>query len=418
MNQSITFSNHPFKFLLYLEWILLAIAIVTEIASSHFPLHHYELYADSTKIIICVQIIFSIMGLRIPNGSLRNKIIYTAIEVGLISLAGFFGSRSAKLFPFLYLILVTRSCLIFQLPGRLVVTTLSFTLFLITLSHRVNHIALSPSAREKFGFFPLNLALVFSLDLIFIILLMNSLLAERQIRENLSIANEKLRRYALQIESQATLEERNRIAREIHDSLGHSLTALNLQLETGVKLLGSNPTKATEFLSRAKELGSKALQDVRHSVSTMRNHPLQEKSLEQLIRELLEDFHRSRGILPISVISLDCPLPTEIATAIYRIVQESLTNISKYADASETKLELTTKIESTTKLKTKPKTEYIELIIQDNGKGFDLNQNTTGFGLRSMSDRALTLGGDIQINSAHGCGCEIIVHIPLTRQTS
>ena len=244
MNQSITFSNHPFKFLLYLEWILLAIAIVTEMASSHFPLHHYELYADSTQLIICVQILFSIMGLSIPNGSLRNKIIYTAIEVGLISLAGFLGSRSAKLFPFLYLILVTRSCLIFPLPGRLVVTTLSFTLFLVTLTHRVNHIALSPSAREKFGFFPLNLALVFSLDLIFIILLMNSLLAERQIRENLSIANEKLRRYALQIESQATLEERNRIAREIHDSLGHSLTALNLQLETGVKLLGSNPTES------------------------------------------------------------------------------------------------------------------------------------------------------------------------------
>ena len=155
--------------------------------------------------------------------------------------------------------------------------------------------------------------------------------------------------------------------------------------------------KATEFLSRAKELGSKALQDVRQSVSTMRNHPLQEKSLEQLISGLLEDFHRSRGILPISVISLNCPLPTEIATAIYRIVQESLTNISKYANASEIKLELTTKTASTTKLKTKSKTEYIELIIQDNGKGFDLNQNTTGFGLRSMSDRALTLGGDIKI---------------------
>jgi signal transduction histidine kinase len=230
---------------------------------------------------------------------------------------------------------------------------------------------------------------------------MNTLVAERQIRENLSFANDKLRRYALQIESQATLEERNRIAREIHDSLGHSLTALNLQLETAVKLLQSNPSKASEFLTRAKELGSKSLQDVRQSVSTMRSHPLEGKSLEQVISTLLEDFYRANGISPICKISLDYPLASEISAALYRIIQESLTNISKYANATEVTLQLNTKI------------EYLELIIQDNGQGFDLNQNTTGFGLQSMRDRTLTLGGEIQINSSHGCGCQIIVHIPL-----
>jgi len=396
MSRAIKFDNHPFKFLLFLEWLLLAIAILTELMPSHH--HHRQAGSiDSPLLMISCQVIFGLMGLRLPTQTQINKIIYTTIEILLISIVGFFADRDAKLFPFFYLILVTRSCLVFQLPGRLIVTCLSFSLFLLTLGHRVNHSALP----EPMKLFPLNLSLTFGLNLVFILLLMNTLVAERQIRENLSIANDKLRRYALQIESQATLEERNRIAREIHDSLGHSLTALNLQLETAVKLLQSNPSKASEFLTRAKELGSKSLQDVRQSVSTMRSHPLEGKSLEQVISTLLEDFYRANGISPICKISLDHPLASEISAALYRIIQESLTNISKYANATEVTLQLNTKI------------EYLELIIQDNGQGFDLKQNTTGFGLQSMRDRTLTLGGEIQINSSHGCGCQIIVHIPL-----
>jgi signal transduction histidine kinase len=343
------------------------------------------------------------MGLRLPTGNHIVKIIYTAIEIFLLLTTGFFGVRTARLFPFLYIILVTRSCLIFQLPGRLVVTSLSFILFLLTLNSRLPNFPSSPQAQERFRFFTLSLVLLFGLSLLFVLLLMNTVLSERQSRENLAIANEKLRRYAIQIENQATLEERNRIAREIHDSLGHSLTALNLQLETAIKLSQSSPAKATEFLVRAKELGSKALQDVRQSVSTMRSHPLQGQSLEQAIGTLIEDFYRANGVLPICQINLDYPLSIEISTAIYRIIQESLTNISKYAQASEINIQLIT-IKG-----------ILRLMVQDNGRGFDVKQNTTGFGLQSMRDRTLAVGGELTINSNQGTGCQIIIDIPLTR---
>lgn len=197
------------------------------------------------------------------------------------------------------------------------------------------------------------------------------------------------------------MEERNRIAREIHDSLGHSLTALNVQLETALKLWESHPAKAQTFLARAKELGSKSLNDVRQSVSTIRYHPLQGKTLEEAISILLQDFHRSHGITPISHINLECPLPSDVIISIYRIIQESLTNISKYAKASEVKIELTTNKSG------------FRLIIADNGQGFDVSGNTTGFGLQSMRDRTLALGGEFHIHSDHGAGCEIIVDIPL-----
>ena len=399
MNRPIQFNNHPFRFLLYLEWLLLGFSALMALMPSPSP-RFSAMYPELT---ICSLAIFGLMGLRLPTYNKTNKIIYTAIEVILILITGFFGGRSARLFPFLYLILVTRSCLIFPLPGRLTVTLSSFVLFLLTLKQRMPPGRFSPIAQERFRFFSFSLAVLFGLTLVFILLLMNAVLSERQSRDKLETANEKLRQYALKIENQATLEERNRIAREIHDSLGHSLTALNLQLETALKLSKYDIPRAMTFLATAKELGSKALQDVRQSVSTMRSHPLQGQTLEQAIHLLAADFQRSTGILPTCQISMISPLSIEISTPIYRIIQESLTNISKYAQATEVKLELTTKLET------------LRLIIQDNGRGFDLQQNTTGFGLQSMRDRTLALGGEFHIHSSHHAGCQIIVDIPLPR---
>ncbi|MEH1966362.1 sensor histidine kinase [Nostoc sp.] len=419
MSRPIQIKKHPFPSLLYLEWTLLAITALTAVIPP--PLRRFRpkppelsicgAFPDLSvcsilpELSIFSLIIFALMGLRLPSNKQTTKVIYTVIEILLILIIGLFGERFARLFPFLYIILVTRSCLIFQLPGRLFVTSLSFTLFLITtqLKYQLFNFQASPQAQERYRFLILNSSLVFGLSLVFVLLMMNAVLSERQSREKLALANEKLRQYAMQIENQATLEERNRIAREIHDSLGHSLTALNLQLETALKLWQSNPGKAETFLATAKELGSKALKDVRQSVSTMRSNPLQEQSLERAIASLSENFHRSNGILPIYKINLEYSLPPEINTAIYRITQESLTNISKYAYATEVKLELTTTRGN------------LRLIIQDNGRGFDLGQNTTGFGLHSMRDRTLALGGEFNISSTLGSGCKITVDIPLTR---
>lgn len=403
MSRPIQINNHPFRFLLYLEWILLALSVLILVlpyssprSASRFP-----------ELAILNLTIFGLMGLRLPTSNNIVKIIYTACGISLIFITSLFGGRPDRPFPFLYMILVIRSCLMFQLPGRLSVTFVSFSLFLITLIYRIPHSSrrnpLLSAAPERVIFFTLSLALLSGLSLVFVLMLMNTVLSERQSREDLAIANEKLRQYALRIENQATLEERNRIAREIHDSLGHSLTALNLQLETALKLYQANPDKAFSFLSRAKELGSKALQDVRHSVSTMRSHPLQGKSLAEAIDILAEDFQKTNNIILYCSIDIEYPLAAEFNTAIYRLIQESLTNISKHAKATEVNIEAAIHRGS------------LYITIQDNGRGFDIEQNTTGFGLQSMRDRTLSLGGNFTINSAFGCGCQITVEIPLAR---
>lgn len=408
MNRAIDVKNHPFKFLLYLEWILLGFAAIASI----LPIPLQRVPTKFPELTVISLAAFGLMGLRLPTNHRRNKIIYTACEIFLILITHSFGGRTSRLFPFLNLILVTRSCLIFQLPGRLAVAALSFSLFLFTFRKRFHRLPFRGIRHDrnllfhgngKFFFFQFSFVLLFVLALVFVLLLMNAVLSERKSREKLTAANKKLRQYALRIENQATLEERNRIAREIHDSLGHSLTALNLQLETGTKLLNSNPEKAKDFLIRAKELGSQALKDVRESVSTMRSDSLQEKSLETSIYTLVENFHHSTNIKPDYQINLFYSIPRDVSTAIYRIIQESLTNISKYAEATEVNLEIITVATN------------LHLIIEDNGKGFDLTQNTTGFGLQSMRDRTLALNGDFNIESVLGKGTRIKINIPLSK---
>ncbi|MBD2015468.1 sensor histidine kinase [Microcoleus sp. FACHB-53] len=396
MSRPIQVQNHPFRFLLYLEWMLLFVAIFTELIPSP-----HQRFFRLPELTVSLIIGFGLMGLRLPTGQQRYKILYTLVEVFLILLTSITGGRTVRLFPLLYLIVVTRSCLIFQLPGRLGVTGLSFSLFLLTLLRRFQRIPTSPLLQERLQFFILGYALLFGLTFVFVLLSMNSMVAERQSREKLAIANEKLRQYALRIENQAILQERNRIARDIHDSLGHSLTALNIQLETAVKLWQSNPDKAKTFLARAKELGSQSLQEVRQSVSTMRSDPVQGRPLEDAIAYLAEELQRSTGISASCSLLVARPLPAELHTAVYRIVQESLTNICKYAGASEVKIQL------------KATTDELDLIIQDNGRGFNVETNTTGFGLQGMRERTLALGGQLLIDSQPGAGCRISAHFPL-----
>jgi signal transduction histidine kinase len=105
--------------------------------------------------------------------------------------------------------------------------------------------------------------LVFGLGIFFVLQLVNKLLAERQIRQQLALAHEQLQEYSAKIEDLAAVQERNRIARDIHDSLGHALTSLNIQLQTAGKLWQKNPNQAHFFLAQAQKLGTIAMKEVR-----------------------------------------------------------------------------------------------------------------------------------------------------------
>jgi two-component system, sensor histidine kinase and response regulator len=202
------------------------------------------------------------------------------------------------------------------------------------------------------------------------------------------------------IEEMATIEERNRIARDIHDSLGHALVALKIQIETTLTLWQKDPNKAYEFLLEAKQLSTEALKSVRMSVWDLRQSPLQDKMLEEAIVNIVKEFQRTSGILPQMQINLSQPLSNRVSTAVYRIIQEGLTNIYKYAEATLVQIHIETSDRG------------LLVTLRDNGKGFCTDGNYTGFGIQGMQERITALEGQLQVISQPNAGCTIEARFP------
>jgi signal transduction histidine kinase len=398
--------NHPFPVLLLLEWGLLAIALVGHLAPAHGHHGHGHGYSDQASWLGVASIIaIALMGIRLPSTPWA-KVAYTALEFGLILVTPALSFRRMRLFPFLYLVVILRSCLMFQLRGRLIVSGLAYGLFAGLLQVRLSQVAVPLHGQERLrgalGSASLNVLVLFALVLVFVLLLIHTLLAERQSREALAIANQRLRDYALKVEELAITQERNRIAQDIHDSLGHLLTTLNVQLEGAIKLWAHDPQQAQQFLNAAKQLGSSSLREVRQSVAAIRQDPLEHLSLEEAIATLLEPAQSLFHIHPVATIHLNTALPQQVKLTLYRIVQEALTNIYTHAQATAIAIEVSSTPAG------------IRLSIWDNGQGFDPAQNQTGFGLQGMRERTLALGGTFHLVSAPQQGCQITIHVPLT----
>ena len=409
--------KNPFRLLLYLEWVLLGIVLLTSL----IPHPHRHFYLSSQRTILHLGAILSItilgvMGLRLPYGSKLVQKIYITSGFGLSWVAVLLGGKGGRVFPTLLLIVVIRACLLFPWKGRIFVAIFSYASFLLVqiisflgirpfgiplgrsfprLLHRLpseelHHIVIG---------FTITSALWFGLVLTFVLLLVGTVLAEHESQEKLALANRRLRQYALAIENQAILQERNRIAREIHDSVGHYLTAQSIQLENTALFLAKDREKAAYHLQNARQLGKDALQNVRQSVATLRNHPLKGRSLKIALEQLINDFKRNSGMAISFNLNLLTSPSIEVTTALYRIVQEALTNISKHSNATQVHLTLT------------EQNNLIYLHIKDNGKGFNPAENTTGFGLQGMRERTEALNGNFELISKPQQGCDIRVEI-------
>ncbi|MEM9808836.1 MAG: sensor histidine kinase, partial [Cyanobacteria bacterium P01_D01_bin.56] len=306
----------------------------------------------------------------------------------------------------LFVVLVIRNCLLWDGYQRARVTGFACLGAFITLTYNVFFNQNSPIS------LPPDTAIIIWVDaffgiglvILFLHLLVDAALKEHQGQEKLAVANTRLRQYALRVEDLATVQERNRIARDLHDSLGHSLTVFGIHLEGALRLLQSNPTKATELLMEIKQLNTNTLKEVRESITALRSDPLQERTLANAIADLITEFQKTTGIAPTFDNQLRSVLSHDLNIVIYRIVQESLTNICKYAAATAVTIAI---IQSATNL---------EITITDNGKGFDLTQNTTGFGLQGMQERALALMGQLKIITAPSQGCRVMATFPLSER--
>jgi signal transduction histidine kinase len=390
--------------------MLLAIVLLSELYPESFNLFPRILVLNLISLVM-----FAGIGLWLPSPQSRFKFLYTAIEFSLVFFAA--GVSGLRFFSLLYIVIVIRSSWMFQARSRAIITAAAFLGAVVFQSYRAQFLWHSNSDLTRlFIMLMFGGMLLLGLALLFLQLLVNAVLCEHRGREQLAIANAQLNQYALQVKDLAVLQERNHIAREIHDSLGHSLVTLKLYLEAAINLLQIDLIEANELLIVAKKLSADALEAARQSVTTLRSNPFQEKSLETMVQGLVEEFQQAaalgettpfrapQGELP-SIAStvtaeLHQPLPNAVKTAVYRIVQEALTNIRKHAHATSVEIAIW-------------RQEYeIWVRIWDNGSGFERSQTTTGFGLQSMRERTLSLQGDLSIVTAPNQGCEIVANFP------
>jgi signal transduction histidine kinase len=217
--------------------------------------------------------------------------------------------------------------------------------------------------------------------------------------KELETANRRLVEYAAQVEELAAVQERNRLAREIHDNIGHYLTIVNMQIEAARVTLGSDPSRALDALEKAQEIARKGLSSVRESVAALRVSPVDNHSLEEAITELVTETKGTGLSVQINVIGKPRAVDEKVALALYRVAQEGLTNVRKHAQASqvEVKLDFT-------------HAGNISLIVQDDGVG--TTDTGGGFGLVGMRERILLLGGDFKIVTQPGQGFRLEVTVP------
>ena len=201
------------------------------------------------------------------------------------------------------------------------------------------------------------------------------------------------------------VEERNRLAREIHDTLAQGLTATGLQLESAEALLDheAGAARARESLRRALSLTRSNLDEARRSVLDLRAAPLEGRSLPEALKALVDRWETETGVSTrFKAINGSHPLPPRVEVALYRICQEALTNIARHADAGRV----------TVRLLVTP--DEVRLVVMDDGRGFDPSSVAAQrHGIVGMKERADTVGGLLEVESATNRGTRLEVAVPL-----
>lgn len=208
----------------------------------------------------------------------------------------------------------------------------------------------------------------------------------------------------------ALVEERNRLAREVHDTLAQELAGIALQLEAADALLDTAPERARVRLRQALYQTRESLAEARRSVLDLRAGPLERQTLSTALEALGRRFAEETGIAVTTDISLgELRLPAQAEEALYRIAQEALTNIRRHAHARTARIRLT--LEG----------RQVQLSVTDDGQGIAQGAveaaarhlDGHGFGLIGMRERAHMLHGTMEIQSCSGAGTRIEVCIPL-----
>jgi signal transduction histidine kinase len=226
--------------------------------------------------------------------------------------------------------------------------------------------------------------------------------AERQksqaLLDELKTANTKLEEYAAQVQTLAAAEERNRLARELHDSVSQTVFSINLTAESAKILIDRDPERVKKLLAHLQALSQNALGEMRSLIRHLRPGNVEEEGLGEALRKHARERLKHDGLSVEVIIQGERRLGAQIEDGIFRIVQEALNNIVKHAKTDSALVDVDLSGENAS------------ILIEDHGIGFEpgeIEKEAGKFGIASMKERAAAISGALQISSSPGQGTSI-----------
>ncbi|MGZ4185471.1 MAG: sensor histidine kinase, partial [Solirubrobacteraceae bacterium] len=205
----------------------------------------------------------------------------------------------------------------------------------------------------------------------------------------------------------AVIEERTRIARELHDVIAHNVSVMVVQASAGEEVFDTDPRRARESLSAVASTGRAALTELRRLLGVIRAEAEHEGAAYapqpgiEYLQDLVAQMRETGLAVELSVLGEPRELPEGVGLCAYRIVQEALTNTLKHADASQAQVSV------------RYVSDALELHIVDNGRGAPVNGDTTGHGLIGMRERVALFGGELSVGPRPGHGFAVSARLPL-----
>jgi len=352
---------------------------------SHRPVSRFE-----AAVLLTLGIAYLFVGTygftRVRESrSLLAGVVYFAIQLSLgatlIRLRGSTGELSLILLP---------------LAGQTALILPIYLTVLLCLS--IYTILVMPFLLRGRWIDAIALAVIYGTGIVFVAVFTRVAASERDARNALAEANQLLRDHASQVEELATTKERNRLAREIHDSVGHYLTVVNVQIGAARTMLDQDRSRALEHLATAQSLTQEGLAEVRHSVAALRASPTESRPLPEALTSLVDQWRAAGLNASFRQSGTVRTLRPQSNLTLYRAGQEALTNIAKHANATIVSVRL----------------NYVEdrtrLTIEDNGVG--ATDSEGGFGLLGIRERVQLLNGSVRVSTDAGKGFILEVEVP------
>lgn len=379
-----------FKIVSYMLWGSVSLRWITEYLEQGHPL---------IWLVVGILALYGILlGLesRLTRGSQLRAHIYLAFQTGLVLVASLF-YYELDFFAILYLPLCGQA--MYLLPRRKALAWVSILVLVTFVGQMI-----------QFGWpYGLSFTLLYSAGLVFVAAYSILTIQAEESRQNserllaeLQQAHQQLQEYAGQAEELAVEKERNRLARELHDSVAQTLYGLTLQSEAGLrKVLAGQIEVVADYLREIRDSAQDTLQETRLLIFELRSPALERDGLAAALEKRFEAVEKRSGIKTQINLDMGEGLPPKVEDSLYRIAQEALNNALKHAHADQVSVTLTRN------------EDRVELEVRDNGVGFDVNDPTGGggLGLKGMQERTDQIEGRLILSSAPSEGTCVKVEV-------